>query len=96
MRMVLTAATRPGYKGASRVHNLHNASNLNGCLMNSAELDRLGRLMEESAVPEWVRSYVESHRDAMAAALNRGEAVVVPGPNGERIRIAPERDRSAA
>ena len=64
--------------------------------MNSAELDRLGRLMEEGAVPEWVRAYVESHRDAMAAALNRGETVEVPGPNGERIRIVPERDRTAA
>ena len=64
--------------------------------MNSAELDRLGRLMEEGAVPDWVRIYVERNRDAMIAALNRGESVEVSGPSGERIRIAPDRDRTAA
>ena len=64
--------------------------------MNSAELDRLGRLMEQGAVPEWVRAYVESHRDAMVAALNRGEAVEVLGPNGEKIRVVSQRDRTAA
>lgn len=64
--------------------------------MNSSELDRIGKLMEAGAVPEWVRSYVERNRDQMIAKLKRGESVSVTGPSGEKLVIAPSTERSAA
>ncbi|HTF63797.1 MAG TPA: hypothetical protein VK638_13990 [Edaphobacter sp.] len=64
--------------------------------MNSAELDRLGRLMEEGAVPEWVRLYVQNNREVMMAKLQRGECLELTGPKGEKILIQPAANRTAA
>ena len=55
--------------------------------MNSADLDRLGKLMEEGAVPDWLRAYIEQHHDEMVRRLNAGESISVPAPDGKVIVI---------
>lgn len=64
--------------------------------MNSADLDRLGKLMEEGAVPEWLRSYVEQHRDEMIRQLSAGESISVTAPDGRVIVIKPAQQPTAA
>jgi len=55
--------------------------------MNSYDLDRLGKLMEEGTVPEWVRSYVQQNRQKMIAQLEAGQSIELSGPDGEKILI---------
>jgi hypothetical protein len=57
--------------------------------MNSKELNRLGKLIEEGAVPAWVRHYVDQHREEMIAKLNAGQPVGMRGPRGEEITVRP-------
>lgn len=67
--------------------------------MNSADLDRLGKLMEEGAAPDvpgWLRTYVQGHRDEMIRQLNAGKSVTVTGPDGQIVVIEPTREATAA
>jgi len=52
--------------------------------------------MEEGAVPEWVRLYVQNNREVMMAKLQRGECLELTGPKGEKILIQPAANRTAA
>lgn len=64
--------------------------------MNSSELDRLGKLIQEGSVPDWVRAYFEEHREEVAQKLKSGESVQLRGPYGQKITIRPTAERNAA
>jgi hypothetical protein len=58
--------------------------------MDSAQLDALAKLFEETTIPQWVRAYVIENADDINAALDRGETVKMYGPSGELIRVIGE------
>lgn len=63
--------------------------------MNGSELDRLGKLIEEGTVPEWVRTFVQEHRDQIVQALSKGQPYDMKGPSGQVITIEAEREAAA-
>ena len=53
-------------------------------------ISKLAALIEEDAVPGWVRLQVEVLRPAIIAALEAGQTYELYGPKGEVIKISPK------
>ena len=57
--------------------------------MNGSQLNRIAKLLEGDALPEWVRAYLETNREQVAAQLDAGEDVEITGPTGQGVRLRP-------
>lgn len=57
---------------------------------------KLVDMIQNGAVPAWFRDYVLAHKDEIARALRKEGVSVIPGPNGEEVRIKADRRAVAA
>ena len=56
--------------------------------MEAYQLDAIAKMLEETAIPGWVREYVIDNEYAINDALDAGETVTINGPLGEVIRVS--------
>lgn len=56
---------------------------------------RLVEMMQQGAVPAWLREYVNSNRDLIATALREKGVYEFSAPNGEQITIKAEKAAAA-
>lgn len=54
------------------------------------KLSDLAEFLHSDSLPGWLQSGIEDQRDAIVAALDRGEEYVISGPNGEQVKISPK------
>jgi len=57
---------------------------------------KLVEMMQQGAIPEWIRDAVAAKREEIAKALNNKGIYVLNGPNGERVEIRASKSAVAA
>jgi hypothetical protein len=52
-----------------------------------AELSQLAILIEEGAIPQWIRDKIEQNKDQISQALREGITFSLHGPQGQEVTI---------
>ena len=59
-------------------------------------LSKLVEMMEQGAIPAWIRDAVVAHRQEISKALHEEGLYTLNGPNGERVDIRTNKTAVAA
>jgi hypothetical protein len=59
-------------------------------------LSQLVNMIQEGAIPAWVRDYVVAHRDEIATELRTTGIYTLRGPNGIEVVVRAEKQAAAA
>jgi hypothetical protein len=54
------------------------------------KLSDLAEFLHDDSLPLWLKREIDSNREAIFSTLGRGEEYVIPGPNGEEVKISPK------